>query len=294
MAAHVSAKKRALVDRLVREFADARVIGVANVAGIPAAQLQAMRVRLRGKANVTVTKKTLLRIALKEAAAKRVGLDQLADLVAGQAAVVTAAVNPFKLFREMEATKTPAPARGGEIAPADIEIQEGETPFKPGPIVGELQKAGIPAAIEKQKVVIKKSKLLVKKGDKIPRDLAGALTRLEILPLVVGMDLRGAFEEGMVYRREVLAVDETKLIADMGLAHARAVSLSVFAAFPTAETTRLLVATAHQRALSLALEAGFPTKATVELLLARGHAQAAALAAKAGFSLITQNAKEVK
>ena len=45
----------------------------------------------------------------------------------------------------MEATKTPAPASGGELAIEDIVIKEGETSFKPGPIVGDLQKAGIPA-----------------------------------------------------------------------------------------------------------------------------------------------------
>jgi len=284
MEAHVSAEKKTLVEGLVKEFADARVVGVVNVAGIPAAQFQAMRVRLRGKVRVTVTKKTLLRLALKEASAKRSGLEQLADLLEGHTAVVTAAVNPFQLFKAMEATKTPAAAKGGELAPADIEIQEGETPFKPGPIVGELQKAGIPAAIDKGKVVIKKGKLLVKKGDKIPRDLAQAMTRLEILPLVVGMDLRGAWEEGMVYRREVLAVDEVKLLADFALAHRQALSLAVEAAIPTKEVTPLLIATAHRRALALALTAGIMTKETAPLLLAKAHAQAAALSAKTGVS----------
>jgi large subunit ribosomal protein L10 len=284
MEAHVSAEKKGLVEGLVKEFAEARVIGVVNIAGIPAAQFQAMRVRLRGKARVTVTKKTLLRLALKQAGAKRSGLEQLADLLEGQTAVVTAAVNPFQLFKAMEATKTPAAAKGGELAPMDIEIQEGETPFKPGPIVGELQKAGIPAAIDKGRVVIKKSKLLVKKGDKIPRDLAHAMTRLEILPLIVGMDLRGAWEEGMVYRREVLAVDEVRLLADFALAHQQALSLAIEAAFPTKEATPLLLATAHRRALALALTAGIATKETAPLLLAKAHAQAAALAAKTGVS----------
>jgi len=119
MEAHVSAEKKTLVEGLVKEFADARVVGVVNVAGIPAAQFQAMRVRLRGKVRVTVTKKTLLRLALKEASAKRSGLEQLADLLEGHTAVVTAAVNPFQLFKAMEATKTPAAAKGGELAPAD-------------------------------------------------------------------------------------------------------------------------------------------------------------------------------
>ena len=284
MQPHVSPAKKERVASLVREFQESRVVGVVSVTGIPAAQFQAMRVRLRGKAKVTVTKKNLLRIALQEAAGQRKGLDQLTGLVEGQIAVVTASVNPFRLFREMEATKTPAPARGGEVAPADIAVEEGETPFKPGPIVGELQKAGIPAAIDKGKVVIKKGKLLVKKGDRIPRDLAQALARLEIYPLVVGMDLRGAYEEGTVYRREVLAIDDVRLRADFAAAHQHALGLALTAAFPASGAVPLLLAKAHGNALGLAVTAGWATKESLPLLLARAAAQAAALAARAGVS----------
>jgi len=282
MKAHVSDAKKALVQRLVQEFQGASVVGIVNIHGIPAAQLQAMRGRLRGKANVRVVKNNLLRIALKEAAASKKGLDGLADALGGQTAIVTSSINPFRLYKEMESTKTPAAAKGGEIAPADIEIQEGETPFKPGPIVGELQKAGIPAAIDKGKVVIKKAKVLVKKGDKIPRDMAAAMTRLDILPLIVGMDLTAAYELGTVYRRDVLSIDETKILADMSAAHRHALGLSITTAFPTTETTPLLFAKAHAEALALAVTAGYATAASLPLILAKAQAQATALAAKAG------------
>src|SRR5439155_984135 len=88
--------------------------------------------------------------------------------IEGQTAVVTADINPFRLFKELEATKTRAPARGGEIAPEDLWVRAGETPFKPGPVVGELQKAGVPAAIERGKVVIRQDKLMVRAGQRIP------------------------------------------------------------------------------------------------------------------------------
>src|SRR5437867_8115190 len=145
--AHVAAYKQESVKALVQEFERSPVIGIVNIRGIPAPQIQAMRKRLTGRAKLTVSKNNLLRIALKEAAGKKTGLDGLVDVVADQTAVVTAEMNPFRLFKEMEATKTKAPARGGERAPEDLWVREGDTPFKPGPIVGELQKAGVPAAI---------------------------------------------------------------------------------------------------------------------------------------------------
>ena len=53
-------------------------------------------------------------------------------------------------------------AKAGETAPEDIVIEKGPTSFKPGPIVGELQQAGIPAAIEGGKVRIRETKTVVK------------------------------------------------------------------------------------------------------------------------------------
>ncbi|NIP34765.1 MAG: 50S ribosomal protein L10, partial [Thermoplasmata archaeon] len=96
------------------------------------------------------------------------------------------------LYKMMERTKTPSPAKGGELAPNDIVIKAGDTNFKPGPVVREFQKVGIPAAIERGKVVVKKDAVLVKEGEPIPKDLATVLPRLDILPLELGLDLKAA------------------------------------------------------------------------------------------------------
>ena len=279
--AHANPAKVAEVERLAAKMRSARVVGIVNVGGIPAPQFQAMRRRLRDKVDIRVTKNSLLGIALDRVAAERKGLEQLKDSLAGQTAVVTTQLNPFRLFKELEATKSSAPARGGEVSPADVWVREGETPFKPGPIVSDLQKAGIPAAIEKGKVLVKKDKLVVKAGDRIPREVAQVLARLEIFPLIVGLDLRGAYEDGQVYGRDALAVDDTVVRARMADAVRGALNLSVLVAYPTAFTMPFLIAKAYRGAVGLALEAGIPTKDTIPMLLAKAQAQALALAAKA-------------
>src|SRR5256886_348245 len=164
--AHVSPMKKRLVEDLASRCAQARVIGIVNIHGIPAPQFQAIRKKLDGRATITVAKNNLLRLALEQASTKKPALAKLGETIEGQTAVVTADINPFRLFKELEATKTRAPARGGEVAPEDLWVRAGETPFKPGPIVGELQKAGIPAAIERGKVVIRQDKLMVKAGQR--------------------------------------------------------------------------------------------------------------------------------
>ena len=279
--AHVAPYKKEAVADLVKRFADSKVVGIANIQGIPAPQFQAIRRKLHGRATITVSKNSLLMLALKEAAARKPHLDLLVDAIDGQTAVLTAEMNPFRLFKELEATKTKAPARGGEVAPEDLWVREGETPFKPGPVVGELQKAGVPAAIERGKVVIKKDKLMVKAGERIPREVAHALTRLEIFPLTVGLDLRGAYEAGTVFRRDALAVDETVVRAQLSRAAREAFSLSLSVGYPTAATIRPLLSLAHAKALALAVESGFPTKASLAFILAKAHAHALALASRA-------------
>ena len=98
------------------------------------------------------------------------------------------------------------------------------------------------------------------------------------------MDLRGAYEDGVIYRREVLAFDDERLRVDLSLAHQQALSLTLAAAIPTKESVPLLIAKAQREALAVAVEAGVPTKDTIPLLLAKATRQAAALAAKAGIS----------
>jgi len=280
MKAHVAPWKKEAVDKLATRVAKSRVVGVIDGKGVPAPAFQTMRSSLRGKAEIVMLKNTLMNLALQKAALERKGLDQLADAVDGQCAVVTSDLNPFKLYRQLDATKTKMPARGGEIAPDDIEIMAGETPFKPGPVVGELQKAGLPAAIEQGKVVIKKDKVLVKKGEKIPREVALVLSKLEIHPLTVGLSLSAAFEDGNLYRKDVLAVDEALILSQVTQAASGALNLAVFAGYPTKASVRPLLSKAYRGALGVALEAEFPTKDSVKLLVAKANAQMLSLASR--------------
>ena len=281
MTAHVASWKKESVSKLAKQISKSKVIGVIDIHGVPAPAFQTMRTNLRGKAEITMLKNTLLKIALEQAAKDKKGIDKLTQAVDGQCAIVTSELNPFRLFKQLDSTKTKMPAKGGEVAPDDIEIKAGETPFKPGPVVGELQKAGLPAAIEQGKVVIKKDKLLVKRGDKIPREVALVLSKLEIFPLTVGLNLNAAFEDGRVFLKDVLAVDDVEILNRVKAAASGALNLSVFIAFPTKQSIQVMLSKAHMDALNLAVNADIPNKDTIELMLAKANAQMLSLASKA-------------
>ena len=149
------------VEELKKLISSHQVVGIVGIRGIPAPQMQEMRARLRGKAILRVSKNSLIERALEN------GTSKLKEFIEGETGIIVSNMNPFKLYKEIEKMRMKAPAKGGEIAPEDIVVKKGDTPFKPGPIVGELQKAGIPAAIREGKVVIEKDVVLVKKGERI-------------------------------------------------------------------------------------------------------------------------------
>jgi len=280
MTAHVAPWKKDAVAGLVAMINKGAVVGIIDVSGVPAQAFQTIRTNLRGKAEIIMLKNSLIKIAIKEAAKDKKGLDQLIDAVDGQCAIVTTSLNPFKLYKQLDATKTKMPAKGGEICPEDIEIKAGETAFKPGPIVGELQKAGLPAAIEQGKVVIKKDKVLVKKGDKIPREVALVLAKLEVFPITVGLDMHAAYDDGMVFKKDVLAVDDKEYMDRLMAAASGALNLAVFVSFPTSVSIKPMLANAHMKALNLAVNAKVANEETIKLMLAKANVQMLSVASK--------------
>jgi large subunit ribosomal protein L10 len=236
-----------------------------------------IRGEMRGKLEVRVAKKTLIDRALREAGGSKKGLVALLDSVTGQPGLLGSTFNPFKAYNELDKRRTRLAARGGEKAPDDIVVAEGPTAFKPGPVVGELQKAGIPAAIDQGKVVIKSTKTVVKRGDIISRDLALALAKLEIKPLEVKLAVRAVFDGLEVLKPDILAIDEGVVMAQVRTAHGSTLALALEIGWTTPETITPLVRKAHFGALGLAVEAGIITKETLELLVQKATAQAVAL-----------------
>ncbi len=278
MSKRIPEEKKTVVGSLVRELETKRVVGVLDIRGIPSGQLNVMRRGLRGTASIVVAKKTLVRLALKEAKSKAGDVSKLEPYLTGQPAFISSDLNPFKLFQKLEATKSKAPARGGEIATEDIVVKAGDTPFKPGPIVGELQKVGVPAAIDQGKVVIKKEKVLVKAGDAISRELAPVLTKLEIYPVEVGLNLNALIEEGLIYTPKVLRVDVDAILSEVRCGAVFSFNLAVYSAYPNEVTIIPILAVAGQKAMNLAVNAGILNKTTVKFMVAKAQGQMLALA----------------
>ena len=272
---HVADWKKEKVAELEELTNNNEIIGIVNLADIPAPQLQTMRRTLGDKAILKMSRKNFIKIAL---ANSNKDVEGLADYLEGQPAMVFTEMNPFKLFKILEDSKTEAPAKAGAIAPADIVVPAGDTSFPPGPILGELQQAGIPAKIDKGSIVVQEDATVVKEGEPVPKNVADILTKLEIYPMEVGMDLLAVCEGDTIYTADVLKIDEEETLQTIATAYQNAINLSVNAGIVNSESAPILIQKAATEAMNLAINANILTSETTDKILSKAYAQMLAVA----------------
>ncbi|WP_406655702.1 50S ribosomal protein L10 [Methanolobus sp. ZRKC2] len=275
---HVPQWKKKEVEDIKELINNYPLLGVVGIGGIPAKQLQKMRRGLQGTAVLKVARNTLIKRAFDESDDDIKKMDEYIDV---QTALVFTENNPFKLYKTLEQSKSPSPIKGGAIAPNDIVVEEGPTSFPPGPILGDLQSVGIPAAIDGGKVVVRETKVVAKAGEVVSQKLASMLTRLEIYPVEVGLDLRAVMEAGSVFTPDVLAIDESKYFSDIVLATQQAFNLSVNATYPTKDNITTLISKAAAESRNLGINAAVFEPEIMGSLLGKAQSQMLSVASAA-------------
>jgi len=159
----VAEYKKKIVNDIVKLTREYPIIGIVNMEGLPAPQLQAMRSELRGKIDLFMTKKRFMKIALDKMKDEKKGIEQLSEKFEGMPAIIFTKENPFKLSKILQKSKTNAPAKAGQTAPDDIVVKAGPTPFAPGPIISELSDVGLKVGVEGGKVAENPNKKVTNK-----------------------------------------------------------------------------------------------------------------------------------
>jgi large subunit ribosomal protein L10 len=263
------------VEELVEMISKSRVVGVVGVREIPADNMQKMRGSFRGNVEIRMVRNTIARRALEASAPE---IRPLADYIEDQTALIFSNDNPFKLSSLLEKGKQPMPIKAGARAPKDIVIEAGETSFSPGPMVGKLQAAGIPAAIKSGKVVINQKITLAKEGEIVAAKTADILKTMEIFPRNVGLELRAAYEGGLIFNAKDLSIDVEAQISELFVASAKAFSFAVEIGYATPKTVGPMLQKAQTKARALVLEAGIPVPSMMQMVLAKAAANARAIA----------------
>ena len=254
------------------------IVGVVDISGVPAKNMLDMRNSLRGMITMTMAKKSLIRLAWKEAGLSEDDLEELLEGAIQPCVVHTDSLNCYELFDELEKTRQGRAAKEGEIAPEDIVVEAGPTEFGPGPIVGEFNAVGIPAKIDKGAVAIQKTVTVVNKGEPIEGDLGLMLSKLGINPIEIGLILMGVIDDGEVLSSSDLDLDTDGLKSDIISATSNAYNLACNVRWFSSVTMPALLSKASSEALSVALEAGVVNEDTASAIISRANARAMAIA----------------
>ena len=264
------------IKSLLKEY---RVLGIASLHKVRAAQLQEIRKKLADVAHIKVYKNRLVERALKEFGNMK-GLEKLKEFIQGSNAYIFTNYNPFKLALLLEKSKVKAPARAGDVAPVDIVVPAGNTGLPPGPIISQLNALGIPTRIESGSVWVSKDTVVAKKGTVINENLASILSKLGIKPLELGLSLKAVYDDGMVITGEELTLNLDEYKETIGEAHAQALNLAINAAYPMPETIEILLQKAMFEARNLAINANVFLPEVLPEIIQRAYFEALALETK--------------
>ena len=259
---------------LIKEYP---IVGILNMQNMPAAQLQNMRGKLRDTVVMRMSRKTLIKLALEKGKTEKKDIEKLAEHLGGMPAFIFTKDNPFRLFKIIKKSRSKAPAKAGQIAPNDIVVKAGPTPFAPGPIIGELGQIGIKTSVEQGKVAVQEDTVVVKDGEEISNEVAAVLSRLDIRPMEIGLDLVAAYENGTIYTKKILDVDEEEFLNNLMKAGRDALGLAIEVGYFTKDTVIMLVQKSFNESKALVLSQDIITDMFAGEVLAKAEAQASAL-----------------
>ncbi len=265
------------IDEIAEKMQTSKTIGIVDMKGIPAGEMHNLRNKLRENMHIEVVKKSIIKFAIEKCKEKLKGIEELKEKLEGMPAIILSQLDPFKISKLFSQNKAPAFAKPGQIAPEDIVISAGPTPFAPGPMLSELKSKGLKVKVEAGKIVVQEDSVIVKKGEEISEDVADLLIKLGIKPMEIGLEFSGAWEEGYVFGKDVLVFDVKEYISKLESAANQAFKLSIGLPYPTKQNISLLISKAFNEAKTLAKEKDIFVDALAGEILAKAQAQASEL-----------------
>ncbi|NVM27657.1 MAG: 50S ribosomal protein L10 [Candidatus Helarchaeota archaeon] len=272
---HVPQFKLEEVQMLKKLLDEYNVICMARMHKLGARQLQSIRKKLTGQIVIRMTKNKLFKIAAFQS--KKKNIKEFIDKIEGSTSYIFTQMNPFNLKIFLDKNKVNAPAKGGDIAQKDIIVPQGNTGFPPGPLISEFKEVGIDSMVKGGSIYIKRDCVVVKKGEEISRILALTLSRLNISPMEIGLNLYASYDNGVILEEKDLDISLDRILYQIRTAIGNALSLSVGIAYPTRENIPILLQKAYMNAKTIVIKAGIITKDTVPDILAVAKAHALSL-----------------
>jgi len=252
----VNERKKQEVEEIKSLIKKYRVMAVINMENLPAAQFLKIKYKLKDKIFIKNTKKRLIKIAFDQLSKEKKDIVKLKDMLKGIPALLFTNEDEFKLQKLLRKNKTFAFAKPGFVALSDIFINEGPTPFGPGPMIGEFGQLGIKTQVKENKIYIRDTKLIVKKDEAVNDKAASILNKLGIEPVEVGFNLLFTYKDGEVLTSDVLSISEEEYLDNIKKAYSEALNLAVGTCYINKDDIDILIRKAYLNAKALESKVG--------------------------------------
>ncbi len=126
-----------------------------------------------------------------------------------------------------------------------------------------------------------KDSVAAKAGTQISPKLASLLSKLGIKPIRAGLSIALAYENGLIYAADAVAIDLEKYRESLLSGFASSRALAVYIGYVTKDTAPEIIAKAYREAMALAVEVGEITSESAPAIFGKAEAEAGALMAKA-------------
>ncbi len=289
MTMHISSWKKKQLEELTALSNEYPVIAIANLSTFPAALFQQLRKKLCDKAQIRVSKTRVIRKAFEQS---DIDSEKLNSYVNESVGIIFTTLNPFELYSFIKKNKGNVSAKVGDIAPEDIVVPAGDTGIPPGPALSDLKGAGLKVMVQGATIFISEDTVVTKKGEAVTGPVAGTLSKLDIKPMKVGLNIVACYENKEIFEASVLNIDIDEVRQKFISAYTGAFNLAFNAGYFIKETIPLLIQKAFRDAKAVALEGKVLTPETIETFIGRAAKGAAAIKAKVPESAPAEKAKE--
>ena len=271
--ARVAPWKKEMLQKLAELIEKYPVVAVADLQKVRSSQIQEIRKKLRGQAEVLVAKNTILKKAADALGEKKPSLSDFAGGLSGSSLLLFTGMNPYALILFLNKNKVRVPAKAGDIASGDIMVAAGNTGLQPGPVISEFGEVRVPTRIESGSIWVAKDTVVAEEGDSISPKLASLLSKLGMKPMEAGLSIVRAFDQGVVLKLEDLVFDLESYKSNLAEAWRGALGLAVETEYVVPETAETIIGVAFREALYLANEVEFPTSENVGDLIKQAYSE---------------------
>jgi large subunit ribosomal protein LP0 len=271
--------KQAYFERLLAHFEEYPRIVLATCDNIGSSHMQNIRKSLRGKGELLMGKNTLIRKALRLNAEEHPDWVNIVPHIKQNVGLVFTKQELGDIKDVLLASKVPAAAKAGAVAPNDVVVPAGITNLEPTK-TSFFAALDIATKITRGNVEIISDVALIKSGEKVGNSQAALLQMLGIKPFEYGLKLTQVYDNGSIFPASLLDRTVEGLLETFAFAVSRVASVSLGVSYPTLPALPHVVSRAYKNLLGVVLETDYVFEQAKELkeLISNPEALAAAQA----------------